>query len=178
MGKLYALCATSASTFIDVAVCIFVLASVFLGAKKGFINCFFKVISGVVALTVAISFAKPFVDATNGLFGIKEKLPDATQKLGSVLISGFILFVGVKIAFFFIRKIFTKLVEKMKLAKGVNSLLGAVFGLARALVLVCAILAVLEISNVKGVYDYIGDTVLVKWLFENNPLVSVLKKLL
>ena len=69
---LNSLCAVAWTNYIvDGIVALFALISVIVCAKKGFIDCFFGTISTIVALVVAIAFAKTVVSATDGLFGLQ-----------------------------------------------------------------------------------------------------------
>ena len=68
-----ALLATKASNWIlDVIVILFALIMLISCAKRGFIDCFVGAVSTIVALIVAISFAKIFVSMTDGLFGLAD----------------------------------------------------------------------------------------------------------
>lgn len=58
----------------DGIVALFALIMIFVCAKKGFIDCFFGLISTAAALILAIAFAKTIVNVTGGLFGLEELL--------------------------------------------------------------------------------------------------------
>ena len=64
----------TAYLLVDILVCIWLLGGIIIGAKKGFVECFFKLISTVVAVIVAILLATWLLDLTNGLFGLQDKL--------------------------------------------------------------------------------------------------------
>lgn len=65
-------CAVQWTNYIlDGIVALFALIMLIVCAKKGFIDCFFGMISTVVALIVAIAFAKTVLNATDGLFGLQ-----------------------------------------------------------------------------------------------------------
>lgn len=59
---------------VDILVCLWLVGGIIIGAKKGFVECFFKLISTIAALVLAIMFAAWLLDLTNGLFGLQEKL--------------------------------------------------------------------------------------------------------
>lgn len=59
---------------LDVLVCLWILGGVIAGGKKGFVECFFKLISTVLALVIAIMLASWLLDLTDGLFGLEGKL--------------------------------------------------------------------------------------------------------
>ena len=57
---------------LDIVVILFAILMLIICARKGFINCFFGAISTVIALLVAITFAKSFVASTDGVFGLES----------------------------------------------------------------------------------------------------------
>ena len=66
------LSAQASNWIIDVVVILFALIMFISCAKRGFIDCFVGAVSTIVALIVAISFAKIFVSMTDGLFGLAD----------------------------------------------------------------------------------------------------------
>ena len=77
MIKLYKnlICASSWTGYIvDIAVLLLALSMMIVCARKGFIGCLLGLISTLIALVAAIALAKPIVNATDGLFGIQEKI--------------------------------------------------------------------------------------------------------
>ncbi len=65
-----------ANYLLDILVVVVLIGYIIGGAKKGFVNCFFKFISSFVAILVAIALAGAFVNLTGGLFGLQETLAD------------------------------------------------------------------------------------------------------
>lgn len=57
---------------VDGIVALFALIMIVVCAKKGFIDCFFGTVSTLLAVIVAVTFAKTLVGATDGLFGLQE----------------------------------------------------------------------------------------------------------
>ena len=69
------ICAASWTGYIvDGVVMLFALCSIIVCAKKGFIGCLLSIISTLAALILAILLAKPILSATDGLFGLQEKI--------------------------------------------------------------------------------------------------------
>lgn len=69
------LCARTAMNYaVDVFVLLFLVAFVFICAKRGFIECFFSLVSTMIALFIAVTFAKLLLTATGGLFGLQGVL--------------------------------------------------------------------------------------------------------
>ena len=59
---------------LDIIVLAIVMFVTWLCGKKGFIVCFFSIVSVIAALLVAILFTKIIVTATGGLFGLQDAL--------------------------------------------------------------------------------------------------------
>ena len=70
------------------------------------------------------------------------------------------------------------LAENIHLVNGVNILLGAIVGILEALLIVCAILAVLAIFPNEKIAAFLSETLFVGSLYVNNPLVSILGMML
>lgn len=58
----------------DIIAVLFIFIMTCIGAKKGFINCFFGLVSTLLSLVVAVSFTKVFISMTDGLFGLESFL--------------------------------------------------------------------------------------------------------
>lgn len=65
-----------ASYIADIVAVVLLLITTLIGAKKGFINGFFGMISTIGALVVAIVFAKRLLGWTDGLFGLQGFFDD------------------------------------------------------------------------------------------------------
>ena len=76
MKILYNLCAGAGGYIADAVVAVIMLVFVLVCAKKGFITCFFGFISTILALFIAVSFAKGAMELTGGFFGVRELLEE------------------------------------------------------------------------------------------------------
>ena len=66
------LCARTAMQYaVDIFVLLFLVAFVFICAKRGFVECFFSLVSTATAIFVAVTFAKLILNLTGGLFGLQ-----------------------------------------------------------------------------------------------------------
>lgn len=74
MTLLYNLCAGASGYIVDAIVAGVMLLFVLICAKKGFITCFFGFVSTLLALFIAVSFAKPVMEFTGGFFGVQGAL--------------------------------------------------------------------------------------------------------
>ncbi|MBP5308755.1 MAG: CvpA family protein [Clostridia bacterium] len=93
-------------------------------------------------------------------------------------IAWFSLFV-LMIIIFSIIKHFVKAFNNIPIIGPVNKLLGAVLCLVIAVFVICVLmyLFVLMSGSVPAAVDYVNDSLLLKWLYDNNPLAIVLNKL-
>ncbi len=64
------LCAKAGNIVADILVGIVVLIFALVAMKRGFIDCFFSLVSTLLAIILAFIFLKPFLSWTNGLFGL------------------------------------------------------------------------------------------------------------
>ena len=71
----YALCAGKFTNYLlDVGVIAFFILMIIFCLKLGFNKCFFKILSTVASMFVALTCAKIILSVTGGLFGAQEKL--------------------------------------------------------------------------------------------------------
>ncbi len=71
------LCATWANTAVDIIVIVVLAIFAIVGAKKGFVECFFGFVSTIVAIILAFSLAQPVLGWTGGLFGLQGVIEQA-----------------------------------------------------------------------------------------------------
>ena len=75
------LCAAQWQRYIaDGVALLFILGFTIVCAKRGFIDCFFGFISTLVALILAVTIAKSFMNGTDGLFGVRASLTKSLTK--------------------------------------------------------------------------------------------------
>ncbi|MBQ9728103.1 MAG: CvpA family protein [Clostridia bacterium] len=72
------LCATQWTNYIvDIVVLAVILGFMIVSARKGFIVCFFSFVTGFAAVLAALLLAKPFLNLTGGLFGLRGVFENA-----------------------------------------------------------------------------------------------------
>ncbi len=131
-----------------------------------------KEISGVVAkLVMKVAGKQEELAAGTTLASL---LGAAIATLTARLIAGILIFILVKILVRLLRRILKAVVDKIPLLGGANRVLGGVFGLLYAWVVVSALLAVLAIIPVAGITAFFEKTLFVGFLYEHNGLVYVL----
>ena len=234
MNVLYALCASKRIAYgVDGVIVLALLIFAIVCAKRGFVTCFFGLVSTLAALILAFAFAKPLVSLTNGLFGLKElfgekftaafsklsgfnvdisghgveaaladkNLPailanlavsefgsgtlaagttlgiivgSTTASLTVTVISFIALFIIAKLALLLLRNIFNAIVEKLTLFNILDGFLGALVGLLQGVVIVCLILSILAVIPSQGMTDFFNQTLVLKVLYNHNPLITVI----
>ena len=74
------LCAKTGNIIADILVGIVVLIFALVAMKRGFVDCFFSIISTLLAILLAFIFIKPFLNWTNGLFGLGGAIESGCTK--------------------------------------------------------------------------------------------------
>lgn len=68
------LCAVKWSNYIlDIVALLIIIGYTIICARRGFIECLFSFITLILSIVLAVSFAKPALSMTNGLFGLQDK---------------------------------------------------------------------------------------------------------
>ena len=101
-------------------------------------------------------------------------LGEATSGLAGTIVAALALFILIKLGVRILRGALNAVVNKLVIIKGLNVFLGAVVGALQALILVCAILAILTVFPVVSVSAYLEKSLYLGLLYENNPLVNLL----
>ncbi len=229
------LCAAQWTSYIvDILALVLFVVLAIINGRKGFVTCFFGIVSTMLAFFLAVTLAKTVLTITGGLFGLQgwflksfesafskmqgfnadvsatgveealktqnvsvvlarlvmkmvgnpDTIPagttlafllaDATSSLAGSLISGVALFILVKLAMILCKGILNRLADKISMIGGVNTLLGAAFGVFKGLLIVCGILAILALFPFEGVTTYLSKSLFVGALYKSNPLVMML----
>lgn len=98
----------------------------------------------------------------------------STAKLAATLLSGIVLFIVIKILFRLLKTIITTIVESVFFLDRLDGILGALVGLIEALLIVSLVLSVLTIIPSQAVSSYLDRSLFIGWLYNNNPLVTIL----
>ena len=86
--SLNALCAAWTVYAVDILAVVVLFVFAVAAAKRGFVACFFGLISTLVAILVAFLFMKSLVNWTNGIFGLQTVVENASAS-GLSKITGF-----------------------------------------------------------------------------------------
>lgn len=127
-------------------------------------------LSAVVAKLVAkAAGAQEFVpgDTLAGL------VSETVAALAVKFATGVILFVGVKILLRVILKVLNGITKECKLLGALNALLGAAIGLLYVTLIISAVAAVFAFFPNPTVMNFVSETVLVKFLYDHNILLTL-----
>jgi uncharacterized membrane protein required for colicin V production len=115
----------------DILVVLFFIGGLVLGLKKGFSEMFFNVIKNGAALFVSINYVYQITDI------VKERLNFSYETSLCIFFSilFIVFYVGLTLLFYLIKK----LVE-IRFIEPVHSVLGALFGAADLLIILCALM--------------------------------------
>jgi uncharacterized membrane protein required for colicin V production len=103
---------------------------------------------------------------------------EALASLAVMLVAGLIIFIIVKLIMRLFRKGLTALAEKVSFIRSTNGFLGGVFGLVRSLFHICLILALLTLFPDDSIAEYLSEGLFLGKLYANNPLVTLLGKII
>ena len=97
-----------------------------------------------------------------------------TARLAALLFTGILIFVLCKLLFALAKKFLNALADRIFLLEAVNSVLGAAVGLLQGLLFVCLALSLLTLIPSQTVGNYLQNSILLKAVYNYNPLVTVL----
>ncbi len=130
-----------------------------------------KVSSVVSLLVVKVAGKQEQIAAGTTLASL---LGQATGSLAARLLAGLVIFIGVKILIGLLKRVLSRVIDKIPVLGGVNRWLGALFGLLYAWIIVSAILAVLALIPGKAITAFFAKTVFVELLYEHNIVILLL----
>ena len=94
------------------------------------------------------------------------------------LITGIALFFVLKIFFKLMAKIFTLIIKKIKILDKVNKILGVIFGFIEAVVVISIVMSVLTLIPSTEMYNFFNSSLILRLLYNHNPIVWLLGFLL
>ncbi len=160
------LLAVSTGLIIDIVFFVLLAVGLILGLWRGFVKGICKLAGTMFAVVFAVSFCVPMKNFLDKTFGLTEAL-GGTQAAGwgAIAISFVVLVVLLKLVAWLTGKAGTALVNKFGAVKILNKILGAVLGVAKALLLILIILAIFKWVGVASINDYIAQSSVVSKLF-------------
>ncbi len=182
---------------LDLILIAIILIFAFIGAKKGFLDTVLRLVNKIVALIVAVMFAKPFAvflantpladiakSITSSLDNIYIAIISESLDLATVLQSWILIafsFILLYILTYIVIKILRKFAEaitSLPVLKQINSLAGFAFGVCESLIIIFIIFAILPLFDSMSLFDtfftQLNNSYLSQYLYNNNFLVNLL----
>ena len=128
-------------------------------------------ISAIIATLVAKKYVGQEIAAGTTL-GVL--VGSTFAELLTSLISGVALFIVFKILIAILRKFFNKLIEKIGLLSKINRILGMLVGLIEGILTVSLIMSVLALIPSPAITEFFNNSLILKLLYNHNPIVSML----
>ena len=97
-----------------------------------------------------------------------------TARLAALLFTGVLVFIVCKLLLALAKKFLNSLAEKIFLLEAANSVLGGAVGLLQGLLFVCLAISLLTIIPSQTVGNYLQNSLILKGIYNYNPLVSIL----
>ena len=142
---------------------------ILFGARRGLIKCVCKLAGTLFSIAFAFIFCISFSNALEGWFGMETALAGSVgttfASILSIVISFLALVVIIRLGAWLIGKIGTALVEKFGPLGVLNRVLGGLFGLFEAALLIFFLLAVCCWINVGAVNAYIDSSYVVSAIY-------------
>lgn len=92
----------------------------------------------------------------------------------TLLVCGVLVFFLMKLLMKLFEGIFNKLVDNWDLTRAINTLLGALIGLIKGVLIVSLIIAGLSLIPMEWMTEFFDNTLILKELFHNNPINAIL----
>ncbi|HPG91884.1 MAG TPA: CvpA family protein [Clostridia bacterium] len=163
-------------TYGDVVFAGLALICLIVGIAKGFVAQIFGFVGFIASLVIAFFVCKPLTDAIIPLFApLYTWVGDSLGYILALIIVFSILVLLVKIVLILLQKLFKSLIDKLKVIKAIDKILGLVLSLGILYTVFAAIIALLTIvppEILPGVqetlYQQIYQGVILKGIYSNN----------
>ena len=135
--------------------------------------------SGEISTIIATLVAKKYAGvelATGTTLGYLAGTTVA--ELCCALITGIVLYFGLKIVCRLLGRIFTVLIKKINLLNRVNSILGMVVGFIEAVFVISLLISILTLIPSTAIVEFFNGSLVLRFLYNHNPIVWVLGLLL
>ena len=92
----------------------------------------------------------------------------------ATLVAWLAVFIIAKLLLKLVRRVLNSIVESLPIVGSLNHLLGFAVGGVKGLLIVCGVIAVLALIPAEGLSTFFNETVIVRWLYNSNPLHVIL----
>lgn len=128
-------------------------------------------LSAVIATLVLKNYAG--VDIAVGTT-LAMMVGTTVAELTATLIAGVALFVIFNLLMLLLRKVINAITKKLKLLNAINRILGALVGLIEAVLIVSLVISILAMIPSAGMQEFFNSSLILTFLYNNNPLVAML----
>lgn len=90
------------------------------------------------------------------------------------LISGFVLFILLKILIKLLKKVFNLIAKKINIIGKLNRFLGSLVGLIEGIFIISIIVSVLALIPSAGIHNFFNNSLILRLLYNHNPIVWML----
>ena len=131
--------------------------------------------SGDLSAVIATLIAKKYVGVELAAGTTLGYLAGSTvAELFCTLLSGVALFFALKIVFGLLGKIFTVLINRIKLLGKVNRTLGMIVGFLEGIFIISLAVSVLTLLPSAAMLDFFNSSIILRLLYNHNPIVWLL----
>ena len=95
-------------------------------------------------------------------------------EFAATLVAWFVIFLIAKLLLKLVRKFLNSLIKSLPIVGSLNRLLGFIVGGIKGILIVCAVIAVIALIPAAGLNAFFNETVIVRWLYNSNPLHVIL----
>lgn len=139
------------------------------GVMRGFVKGICKLAGTIFAIVFGVAFCMPMKNSLDSTFGLTEALGGTTVAGWiSVVISFIALVVIIKFGAWLVGKLGSALIDKAKPIKVVDKILGGLLGLAKALLVIFILLAILKWIGAEAIDEFIAQTTVLKGIYNSE----------
>ena len=163
----------SSAVALDIAFFVIMAIGLLFGVVRGFVKCVFKWAGLVGSVFLAFTFCNAFQRTLDEWFGLTEALISSinNETLGgwlSLIISFFIILIGANLIAWIVGALGTLLVQRVKVFGVINKVLGGVWGLFEAPVLVFLLLMICGWINSDAINGFILESSIVGKIYASD----------
>lgn len=157
---------------LDIVFIVALALFVILGIWRGFVVNICKLAGTILSIVLSVTFCTPAVSLIDRLFGLTDLMAQSMNptlaKYLAIAISFIALLVLIKLATWLIGKLLKSLVDLNAAIKAIDKVLGAVFGVCIAFVLLTLALIICRMINLDQIDQYIASTTIVNWVYTSK----------
>lgn len=156
----------SSAVALDIAFFIILGIGLLFGVVRGFVKCVFKWAGLVGSFFLAFTFCNAFLLLLDEWFGLTAAISSAVnnETIGgwlAIAVSFLILLIGANLIAWILGALGTLLVDRVKAFGVINKILGGLWGLCEALVIIFLVLMIFNWINSDAINAFIAESQIV-----------------